>query len=117
MSRGPAAIVVAALLLVAVPVAAHSLLLDSSPPAGGTLTGAGRLTLRFNNRVEKRLSGIRLVDGRGVGHVLTVTEEGRRDELTAVAPALPAGAYRAEWRVLSTDGHVVSGSFQLRIAP
>lgn len=117
MSRRLPALVVAALLLAAVPASAHSLLLESSPPAGGTLVGAGRVTLRFNNRIEKRLCGVRLVDARGVGHALTVTEEGGRDELTAVAPALPAGAYRAEWRVLSTDGHVVHGSFPLRIAP
>jgi methionine-rich copper-binding protein CopC len=117
VSRGLPALVAAALLVTAVPAAAHSLLLGSSPPAGGTLPVTGRVTLRFNNRIEKRLSGVRLVDARGRAHALRVTEEGGRDELTAVAPALPAGAYRAEWRVLSTDGHVVTGSFKLRISP
>jgi methionine-rich copper-binding protein CopC len=111
------AVGVAALLAAAVPAAAHSLLLESSPPVGGTLRGAGPVTLRFNNRIEKRLSGVRLVDTRGVGTALAVTDGGRRDELTALAPALPPGPYRAEWRVLSTDGHVVSGSFPLQVEP
>jgi methionine-rich copper-binding protein CopC len=117
LSRRLAALLVAALPFAPVPAVAHSLLLGSSPPAGGTLPGTGRVTLRFNNRIEKRLCGLRLIDARGVGHALGVTDEGRSDELTAVAPPLPPGAYRAEWRVLSADGHVVSGSFPLRVAP
>ena len=53
-------------ILSANPVLAHSLLLESTPAAGSVLTASPEyLTLRFNNRVERRLSRVHLVDERG----------------------------------------------------
>ncbi len=109
----------AALALVAAgPVAAHSLLLESVPAANATLTSPPRLlALRFNNRIEKRLSRINLLNERGTPQALTiVVADGGADRLTAAVPPLEPGAYRVEWHVLSTDGHVVSGSFGFRLA-
>lgn len=99
--------------------AAHSLLLESFPAAGDSIrTGASPVTLRFNNRIEKSLSRIRLIDGRGKAHALALaTVDGPPDRLTATAPSLPPGPYRLEWRVLSTDGHVVRGGFSFRVVP
>ena len=108
----------AAVLLIASPALAHSLLLESSPAAEATLTTLPpQLTLRFNNRIEKRLSRISLVDDQGKPQALTIadTDDGA-DRLTAAVPPLEPGAYRVEWHVLSTDGHVVSGSFKFRLA-
>lgn len=101
------------------PVAAHSLLLESSPASGATLTQPPRrLTLRFNNRIEKALSRVRLVDSRGTAQPLTLdADAGGADTLSAAVPALAPGAWRVEWQVLSTDGHVVSGRFEFRLAP
>jgi len=98
---------------------AHSLLLESSPGAGSVLTGSPReLSLRFNNRIEKKLSTIRLRDEHGVVRpARQLVADGAADWLTATVDTLPAGAWRVEWRVLSTDGHVVSGSFSFRVAP
>jgi methionine-rich copper-binding protein CopC len=98
---------------------AHSLLLESSPAAGATLATAPRqLALRFNNRIEKPLSRIRLVSGLGVDQPLVVTADGgTADRLTAAVPPLPPGRWRVEWQVLSTDGHVVSGRFEFTLAP
>lgn len=109
---------VAAVLLVTSPAVAHSLLLESSPAAEATLTTPPpQLTLRFNNRIEKRLSRINLLDERGVPLALTIAvADGGADRLTAAVPPLAPGAYRVEWHVLSTDGHVVSGSFGFRLA-
>lgn len=110
--------VVIAVLLVASPALAHSLLLESSPAAEAILTTLPpQLTLRFNNRIEKRLSRISLVDDRGRPQALTIAvTDGGADRLTATVPTLEPGAYRVEWHVLSTDGHVVSGSFRFRLA-
>ncbi len=109
---------VAAVLLVTSPAVAHSLLLESSPAAEATLTTPPpQLTLRFNNRIEKRLSRISLLDERGTPQALTIAvADGGADRLTAAVPPLAPGAYRVEWHVLSTDGHVVSGSFGFRLA-
>jgi methionine-rich copper-binding protein CopC len=98
---------------------AHSLLLESVPPAGATLTAPPReLMLRFNNRIERTLSRIRLVDDRGSDQPLVLTADGgSADRLTAAVPPLAPGRWRVEWRVLSTDGHVVSGRFDFTLAP
>jgi copper resistance protein C len=96
---------------------AHSLLLESAPVADAQLAAPPtEISLRFNNRVEKKLSTIRLVDERGGVRPVTMLADGPADRLTASVPSLDPGAWRVEWRVLSTDGHVVSGRFSFRVA-
>ena len=73
--------------------------------------------LRFNNRIEKKLSKVRLVGGNGVRLEVPVAVTGRADTLTGPLPALTPGSWRVEWQVLSTDGHVVTGAFSFRLAP
>jgi len=108
----------ALLLFLATLAAAHSLLLESSPAANSALpTSPTELRLRFNNRIEKRLSRLRLVNEKGEGRDLTVTTDGAADWLTAPVPAVTPGRYRVEWQVLSTDGHVVSGRFTFTVKP
>ena len=99
--------------------AAHSLLLESSPAPGAMLKAAPReLGLRFNNRIEKPLSKVRLLDSHGAAQTVTLTREGGApDWLRAPLPPLAPGRWRVEWQVLSTDGHVVSGRFDFQIAP
>lgn len=106
------------LLLTASP-EAHSLLLESSPAAGATLSeGPSQISLRFNNRIEKKLSVIRVLDDRGAPRPVTMlVGDGAADRLTATVPALIPGTWRVEWQVLSTDGHIVSGGFSFRVAP
>ena len=108
-----------AAVAVAAPAAAHSLLLESVPAAGATLSTPPReLILRFNNRIEKKLSSIRVLDERGASRPATVlVSDGAADRLTATVSALTAGAWRVEWQVLSTDGHIVSGNFSFRVTP
>ncbi|MEK7701882.1 MAG: copper resistance CopC family protein [candidate division NC10 bacterium] len=108
----------ALLLALASPAAAHSLLLESAPAAGSTVAGPRQLTVRFNNRIEKPLSRLRLVNERGEAQPLAApASDGPADRLTVGLPALSPGAYRVEWQVLSTDGHIVSGGFSFRVAP
>ncbi len=115
-----ASLFLAAGLLLAAPDPArsHSLLLEASPAPNAVLAAPPALVaLRFNNRIEKRLSGIRLLDVQGAARVLAVRPDGPPDRLEAAAPPLQAGSWRLEWHVLSMDGHVVSGGFPFRIAP
>lgn len=106
------------LLAPAVPAAAHSLLLEASPAPGATVVAPTQLLVRFNNRIEKALSRLRLVDERGDAQRLsTPVSDGPADRLIVALPPLAPGAYRVEWQVLSTDGHIVSGRFSFRVAP
>ena len=75
------------------------------------------MVLRFNNRIEKKLSRVRLVGAAGETLDLAVAVTGRADTLKAGVPVLSPGPWRVEWQVLSTDGHVVSGVFSFRLAP
>jgi methionine-rich copper-binding protein CopC len=118
--RSVRGLLVAGLVLaIAALAGAHSLLLESVPAAGSTLTTPPReLMLRFNNRIEKSLSRIRLVSGDGVDRPLVVVVDGgAADRLTAAVPSLASGRWRVEWQVLSTDGHVVYGRFEFQLAP
>ena len=109
-------VVLLALLLCTAPALAHSLLLESTPAANSTIDASPReLRLRFNNRIEKRLSRLRLVDDRGAARDLPVAEDGAADWLTAGLPTVAPGRYRVEWQVLSTDGHVVTGRFTFTV--
>jgi methionine-rich copper-binding protein CopC len=95
----------------------HSLLLESSPAAGATVSAPDQIILRFNNRVEKGLSRLRLVDAAGAAQSLPIAADHGVDRLTAALPPLRPGPYRVEWQVLSADGHVVSGRFAFTVAP
>jgi methionine-rich copper-binding protein CopC len=114
-------VVVAALALwAAAPAAAHSLLLSAAPASQAVLTASPPyVVLRFNNRIEKRLSRVRLVDARGT--VVTAptarADAETADSLVVAVPPLAPGAWRLEWQVFSTDGHVVSGTYEFRLAP
>jgi methionine-rich copper-binding protein CopC len=88
------------------------------PTANATLGAPPReLVLRFNNRIEKKLSKVRLVGATGQRQEVPVGITGRADTLTGALPALGPGMWRLEWQVLSTDGHVVSGAFSFRLEP
>ena len=97
--------------------AAHSLLLGSVPAANAVIASPDRIELRFNNRIEPKLSRIRLVDERGARRDLPVSANGTPDRVSAPLSTLTPGPYRVEWQVLSTDGHIVSGRFSFRVAP
>jgi methionine-rich copper-binding protein CopC len=102
------------------PAAAHSLLISATPAPNAVLTASPPyVVLRFNNRIEKRLSRVRLVDERGVTATAPTArvDDETAESLVAAVPPLTAGAWRVEWQVFSTDGHVVSGSYGFRLAP
>jgi methionine-rich copper-binding protein CopC len=108
----------ALLLAAAGPAWPHSLLLDSTPAANAVLAAPPpRVALVFNGRIEKRLSGIRIVPKAGEAKPLAADAGGAPDRLEAPLPPLEPGEYRLEWHVLSTDGHLVTGGFPFRIAP
>jgi methionine-rich copper-binding protein CopC len=117
-SRLGGALIGAGLLAWSAIAPAHSLLLAAAPAAGSRVRAPARVTLRFNNRIEKRLSRVALVDAQDVRHDLpVVVTEGAANTLSALPPPLAPGAYRIDWQVLSADGHVVSGRYRFQVTP
>jgi copper resistance protein C len=107
-------------LLAAVPALAHSLLLAATPaPETVVTTSPLQVRLRFNNRIEKSLSRVRLVDERGAvaAALIDADDSTAADSVVARVPPLAPGSWRVEWQVFSTDGHVVSGTYGFRLAP
>lgn len=111
----------AAALLVAILVPrsgkAHSILMDSTPRAGGTVSpGTVAVRLRFNSRVDAARSGVSLHRADRSPQVLAIVSGGAGDVLTAAADVQP-GAYTLQWQVFSVDGHIVRGEVPFTVSP
>lgn len=119
MIRLLAAALLAACLSHAPGARAHSEL-RASEPAGGAVVAAspGHIVLQFTAPMQ--VTSLRLLDG--AGRERPLRRDGPRaaavEELrAAVATPLPPGSYRVEYRGLSADGHVGSGTVEFRVGP
>lgn len=104
------ALAVTAPLLGASPAEAHEQLLSSSPAEGERLAVAPtELALEFTDEVMDLGAVLRLSDAAGAAWELgEPVLEGAR-VAASVESALPDGAYSLAWRVVSADGHPISG--------
>jgi methionine-rich copper-binding protein CopC len=109
-----------AVLGLATPAFAHNVLVGSSPVAGATLsTGPAEVRFDFNAPVRDGPNTITVVgpDGTHWERTENATVTGNSVS-TAVAPLGAAGVYTASYRIISADGHPVTGEirFTLTIA-
>jgi methionine-rich copper-binding protein CopC len=89
---------------------AHAILMESTPKVNTTVKGPDvPVTLRFNVRVDGSRSRLHLVDPAGAVHSLPITKQPSPDVLQAEANELKAGAYKLQWQVLASDGHISRG--------
>ena len=127
-ARGPAAPLLLAGVLALVPIAmpsptaAHAIVLQSEPAAGAVLTTApGRVVLRFNSKIEKRLSRVTLTASGGAPVPLAVASaaggnESEPDRLVLPLQQLPPGSYVVRYKVLSADGHITEGALRFTVS-
>jgi YVTN family beta-propeller protein len=103
--------------VVAVPLAqGHAIILESTPRHNETVVAPGRLVLRFNGRIERKLSSVTLVGPRQLSILLLRQEvEAPPDTLIVPLPSLAPGPYRARWKVMSADGHLAEGSIAFTV--
>ncbi len=102
----------ALLVTLAGPAAAHAVLLSTSPAASGQVASApASVALTFNEMPQGEFSDIHIVgpDGarRDSGHVQVLNDTVTED----LGGTRPAGTYVVDWRVVSADGHPLSGEF------
>ncbi len=98
---------------------AHGLLLESTPRAAERAPrGTSLLELRFNVRVEPRLSRVQLTGPSGARIPLPpdLSSATGPNYLAARLAPLEPGYYTVQWRVLTKDGHVSHGKFSFEIA-
>lgn len=106
----------ALLLALPAPAQAHDTLLESDPADGDVLeTSPEEITLSFSADVLDVSPLVRIsdADGETVAEI-TPTVDGTVATATLPEP-LPAGDYEVAWRVVSSDGHPIEGTFALTV--
>lgn len=116
---GACAAVVAAAVMASTPsqIGAHALVVESEPASGANLTAPPpRIYLRFNSKLEKRLSHVTLSPARGRPVALPIAVNGEKPDriLLPLAPLAP-GAYLVRYKVLAVDGHITEGSLPFTV--
>lgn len=98
------------------PASAHAELVRSTPANGARLEAPPpEVRLRFTESVNLIEGGMRLV-GPGGATVTTAAPVSAGRTVTWPMPAdLPPGSYVVTWRVISSDGHPVSGAFSFGV--
>ena len=97
---------------------AHAILESSSPEASALLASSPKeIRLDFDEQVEATLGDVRVYDSeqREVSKSNTVRSASDASVVTAEVPTLKNGVYVVVWRVVSADGHPVTGAFPFEI--
>lgn len=98
--------------------AAHAIVLEAKPADGATLVEPpARIYLRFNSKLEKRLSRVTLTAADGRAVPLPVASDGHEQADRIVLPLgrLLPGAYLVRYKVLAVDGHITEGVLRFTV--
>jgi methionine-rich copper-binding protein CopC len=97
-------------LLGAAPAFAHTRLESSDPADGSSIASAPEsVSLRFNEAIQADFVTVSVVGPDGTQYQNGVVSAANGQVSTAVSPLGPAGAYQIGYRVVSDDGHPVTG--------
>ena len=96
---------------------AHATLVSAVPAAGSHLENSPlQLRLVFSEALEIPMAQVALVSSTGKRVRLTTKGDPHDvNALIALVPPLAPGSYRVEWRVVSDDGHPVSGTYEFGV--
>lgn len=114
ISRSPlvALAALAALLAWTAPAAAHDQLVGSDPPADAELaTSPTSITLTFSADILDLSSQIVVTDAAGEVVLDTPGTVAGPEVTAAIEQPFEAGAHLVTWRVVSSDGHPIDGTF------
>ena len=112
----PIIAVAAAVAFVAGPAAAHARLVSATPAPNATVATTRTVSLTFSERTVPAFSGFDVVNAAGekVAVQTSVAEDGKTLTGTLARP-LAVGAYRVDWRIASSDGHRMTGSYTFSV--
>ena len=110
------AALLAALLALGAPAQAHDTLLESDPADGATLESSPEaITLTFSADILDVSPLVRITDENGEQLAeITPSIDGPVATATLEEP-LPAGTSTVQWRVVSSDGHPIEGTFEVAV--
>ena len=98
------------------PAQAHDTLLESDPADGATLeTSPEAITLTYSADILEVSPLVRITDESGEQLAeITPSVDGPVATATLEEP-LPAGTSTVQWRVVSSDGHPIEGTFEVTV--
>ena len=95
---------------------AHAILMESTPKINSTVQGPELdITLRYNVRIDGSRSRVLLVAQDGSSITLTLDKQSKPDVLQMHASDLKPGAYKLQWNVLASDGHMSKGDIPFTV--
>lgn len=112
----PYVAIAAVAVLAAGPAAAHARLIGATPAPNATVSATRSVSLTFSERTVPAFSGFDVVNAAGekVSIRTSVAEDGKTLTGTLARP-LAAGDYRIDWRIASSDGHRMTGSYTFSV--
>lgn len=106
---------VIALFGLAIPAAAHTQLLDSTPASGDVVETPATVSFTFNEALIPQGTVLSVTDGSGeVIELEAIFPEPHI--VSAELPELSPGSATVSWRVVSADGHPVEGTLDITVA-
>jgi copper resistance protein C len=95
---------------------AHAILMDSTPELSSTVNGPDLdINLRFNVRIDGARSRVRMVKPDGTTLTLTLASQKKPNTLQTRTASLKPGAYKLQWQVLASDGHMSQGEIPFTV--
>jgi methionine-rich copper-binding protein CopC len=105
-----------ALATFAVTASAHAHLRKASPADGSVITTSpSNLVLNFS--AAARLTAASIQKGHEPRQKLKTFPTSAAQQISVPLPQLTPGTYSVSWRVVSDDGHVMSGTLHFTLAP
>lgn len=106
-----------ALVIVSVgPAGAHDELAESSPSAGAVLVSApAEVRLTFSAEIMDAGAVVAVTDDRDVSWTIGEPQVVENLVTVGIPDVLPDGGYVVLWRVVSSDGHPISGTFSFAV--
>jgi methionine-rich copper-binding protein CopC len=112
----PVLLILVLLAAVAQPVWAHAVLMQSKPAINATVKGPDvPIWLRYNVRVDGKRSHLQLIAPDGSTISVDSPKQTAPDILESSVSGLKPGAYKLQWRVLASDGHMSSGVVEFTV--
>lgn len=95
---------------------AHDQLISTTPANKAQLsTAPSKLTLTFSSKLLDLGNEVVIADAKGANWSLGKSSLAGDTMSQPVKTGLPTGQYEARWRVVSSDGHPISGSFRFAV--
>jgi copper resistance protein C len=115
-NAAPFIAVAAAVASAAGPAAAHARLVSATPAPDATVAPIRTVSLTFSERTVPAFSSFDIVNSAGekVAIRTSVADDGKTLTGTLARP-LAADAYRVDWRIASSDGHRMTGSYTFTV--